>query len=831
MDDPWGSPWASSEAASKPDPPAPSPTTSNLLSPPPKAFFGSSSNLQSQSPWADNDGFRDWSGAEQTDVSANELDWGVWADPSSQNSQPSPRLDEFGKRGSIAWPSSAATSPGLRPLPRSRASSIFRHHSPDPWATEISYNNEVHDAPRPPSLSNALGLVAVESQDKTSESGSLAARKQDAVVNPKSVVDGSQPGQDDEIVQNNASQIPEPSSDSRDPRDSVANIAPKVEIHDAPSRPSSTFSQDSVGAAERQDSPITSIDEDPKLRLQAAPRKVSGKVQELVGMYDNMAKVTTDDSPEPTRLEPSRSRSRGRSPSQTRSAEAEEDADFGDFEDAKSEYDGSVAAGAYAPSASPKSSSTPKALSNEAPARNNASEPAEHQSTAPRISPVPVQQLIEKYGPIRFDVDLQSIDEIFPDLAQISNNNTDEAEAREIPDQVIRDNFTTISERKAWYRISRFGSMRRHDSGEEDNYHRVEWPTSRLHNDVIKIVRGWMEVDSISGRATLGAGNRTSVFNWDTSAAPVDLGQVFSRKTSISHSRTSSNAPKQSLDGSIQAPGSPAARSIKSPIKPPGASPMASFGWNSSRASITLPTTSQERRSSHTKSASQPTANIAQPQSETKAHAPVQPPKQPIPIETSLEGDDDDDEWGEMVSSPKIETQPSLSLNAQPLAAPVALADTSVKGDQNTSMTPKLSVSIPQSNQEPKTADQTGSSTKAQRVDPWPPADLSMFESSSARMPKSPKQDPWTFADFSVFEAPSSKSAPNVKGSSRPESRPDSQSLKDDHTNISTASVVETRPPLKAVLGPIQQPDEKHNQDEVVRKIVQALPDLSYMLR
>ncbi|KAI4860570.1 hypothetical protein F4820DRAFT_106911 [Hypoxylon rubiginosum] len=839
MDDPWGSPWASSEPTSKHDPPTPSPPN-NLLSPPPKAFFGSTSNLQSQSLWPDNDGFGDWAGTEQTDTA----DWGVWAEPSSQNSQPSPRPDESAKRGSIAWPSSAATSPGLRPIPRSRASSVFRHHSPDPWATEISLHNEAQDTPTTPSSSNALELAAVDSPREPAETRLPSARKQDAAESSEPGVDDAQSRQDGEITADNGLQIWESSpspKDSREPHDPNINITPKVEIHDTRSRPSSTFSRDSSVVVERQDSPITSIDEDPKTRLQAMPRKVSGKVQELVGLYDGLAKTITEESPAPTRLEPSRSRSRGSSRSQTRNAEAGEDADFGDFEDAKSEYDRTAADDSASPTFS-RRPSTPKALSKEISVQSQTREPADCQPTPSGISLVTVQQIIEKFGPIRFDVNLESIDKLFPDLAQGPSDNVEEEEADEIPDRVIDDNFTTISERKTWYRMSRFGSMRKHDSGDDDNYHRVEWSTSHLHSDTIKIVRRWMEEDSISGRVTLGAGKRTSVFNWDSSAAPVDLGKVFPRKESTTHSRTNSIPPKQSLEGSTHSASPPVVKSMKSPIKPPDAPPIPSFGWSSNGMSTTNPISNGKEQSGHAKSASQSTPTTTKSEPESTVHAPVQPPPQPIQTEATLE---DEDEWGEMVSSPKAETQPSSALKSQSLndrnyiaSAPVPPADT-IKPDgkskavsQSSSSVPKLSVSIPQSSQASKQAvNQSVSSAMAQRVDPWPLADFSIFENLSARTPKSPKQDLWPLADFSVFESPTSGSVSNWMGSLKSKSKPRPKPGENDQVRASTDTVAEARPPLKAVLGPIQKPGKERDQDEIVRNIVQNLPDLSYMLR
>ncbi|KAI0834685.1 hypothetical protein F5Y06DRAFT_150157 [Hypoxylon sp. FL0890] len=845
MDDPWGSPWASLETTSKHDSPTPSPPK-NLLSPPPRAFFGSTSNLQSQSPWADDVGFGDWTGTEQTDLTTNALDWGVWAEPPSRSSQPSPRPDDLVKRSSIALPSSAATSPGLRPLPRSRASSVFRHHSPDPWATEISLHDRRNDSPTRPS--DALGVAVISPRNGAVETPIPSAQLQEVEEVLEGRVDDAVSKEEIKTIIDNGSQVCEPPASSPDPVESHNlgfGSAPKVEVQDTASRPSSTFSIDSSNAIERQDSPITSIDEDPKLRLKNTSRKASGKVQELVGMYDDLAKVAIEEPLPSTRLDLPRERSRGRSPSQTRSGDGEDDVDFGGFEDAKSEYD-KPEPDFDAPLASSARSSTPKDQSKEKLLHRQSGEPPGHETAVSGATSVPIQQLVEKFGPIQFDIDFQSIDKLFPDLAQEADVNT--IENGEIPDRVIGDNFTTISERKTWYRISRYGSMRKHDSGDEDNYHRVEWSTTRLHSDVIKIVRRWMEEDSISGRVTLGAGKRTSVFNWDSSAAPVDLGKVFARKSSISRTPKSSIPPPTQDSRQSMGSDSELRRSIKSPIQPPDLAPpkkateIPSFGWSSetpSSSARVIP--SNNERSEHMKSASQHTPATIK--TETKAHGTVRKTPQLDQPGVVLE---DEDDWGEMVSSPQIEAGPGSTLIAQPLntanrvaPAPVSISNSVSKPElknvataESNNLTSKISVSIPQSSKVLKqVSDQTGSSAAAPRGDPWPLADVSIFESVSTRTTRSPQQEPWPLADFSVFESPSSRAMSNSTNSLKIKPKSNSKPRENTHNQTRTNEVPGAQTPLKAVLGPIHNSNHDREQDDIVKSIVQNLPDLSYMLR
>ncbi|ORX96229.1 hypothetical protein BCR34DRAFT_578798 [Clohesyomyces aquaticus] len=83
----------------------------------------------------------------------------------------------------------------------------------------------------------------------------------------------------------------------------------------------------------------------------------------------------------------------------------------------------------------------------------------------------------------------------------------------ECPDDPI---FTT-SARKAWYRLTRKQTMREFNSGnDDDNYVRVNWATSHIRSDVIKIVGRWQSEDRTSGRGHGGGAG----FNWDHRAAP-----------------------------------------------------------------------------------------------------------------------------------------------------------------------------------------------------------------------------------------------------------------------------------------------------------------------
>ncbi|KAI1466455.1 uncharacterized protein F4812DRAFT_434108 [Daldinia caldariorum] len=820
MDDPWGSPWALPENTSKNDPPIPSPPKS-LLSPPPRAFFGSASNFQSQSPWATEYAHGEWTSTEQADVAANVVDWGVWAEPSPLISQTSPKPDDFGKRSSVALPSSAATSPGLRPLPRSRTSSVYRHHSPDPWAAEVSLQDRKGDSSTPV---NALGINNINLQEELVEAPVSVVKTQDDATDSQAAredQDDIRTEKSEQILATESQvwELPSPSpSPSPSPRtqkrqDSGFSSTPKVDTQDTLSRPPSTLSLSSSRGVDHQDSPITSIDEDTKSCLPKTSRKDSGKVQELVGMYDGLTKIPREDPFRSTRLELPKTENRGRSPSQARR------------------------------------SSSPAPRSGDTSIEGHIQKSSEHEVALAATTSAPVQQIIDKYGPIQFDIDFQLVDKVFPDIAQDLKEDDNTRDNSGVPDQIIKDSFTAISERKTWYRLSRYGSMRKHDLGDDDNYHRVEWSTSRVHNDVIKIIRRWMEEDSISGRVTPGAGIRTSVFNWDSSAAPVDLGKVFARKTSITHSRkTSLPSTKHSLEKPAP-PTSP----IKSPIKPPDAVPdtprpasIPSFNWSSDAKSS--PTTQSISSSSDgvDRATNMRRPGVKTVTIETISHTTIPAPAQLSQGESHEESEDDDD-WGEMVSSPRVESQkgpalatelisnkngtPLLSTNSASNASNMAIInEKSIETAQSSSTAPGLSTlmlgAIPSPAQ--RSTQPASLTVETPKVDSWPAVDFSVFEGVSPQTPKSPRQDTWPFANLSIFESPASGSVPaliqppNIKSNLHSGPRTNNTNMNEE---VKTAKA-----PLKAVLGPIENKTRKQDEDNIVKNVVQNLPDLSYML-
>uniref|UniRef100_A0A0D2XV47 Uncharacterized protein n=1 Tax=Fusarium oxysporum (strain Fo5176) TaxID=660025 RepID=A0A0D2XV47_FUSOF len=160
---------------------------------------------------------------------------------------------------------------------------------------------------------------------------------------------------------------------------------------------------------------------------------------------------------------------------------------------------------------------------------------ASHEETSKEPAPAPPKPPSEPFA-----IDMTKLDDIFPSIE------TSFPSPEPIPDVIIDDSFTSISERKAWYLMSRPGSMRKHNLGDDENYVRVGWGNSQVREQAIRIVRRWMEEDSITGRVVLGRRGGAAgakIFNWDSSApsTEISISELLARKN---HSRQASAASK-----------------------------------------------------------------------------------------------------------------------------------------------------------------------------------------------------------------------------------------------------------------------------------------------
>jgi hypothetical protein len=282
--------------------------------------------------------------------------------------------------------------------------------------------------------------------------------------------------------------------------------------------------------------------------------------------------------------------------------------------------------------------------------------------------------------PDAFRVDTGLLDELFAH----SEENTD-------PDGAPDDPIYSTSARKAWYRLTRKQTMREFNNGnDDDNYIRVTWGISNIRSEVNKVVGRWAREDRISGT---GPGARAS-FYWDTPAS-VDLRATHNRQRP-SVSTTHPNAPaEESLpvlstnvpaafnwsSASISAdpwqetgPGLPSTSSPIAPIHPN----LTQVKTQEARAvSLDLPLQEPDV-AKHVQSMiathetpvvapliSPPPTNITVPSSDPWANIKTLDVASAPKDDLFTTPDDDDDEWGEMVSTPTVSTPPLTEPTSQ----------------------------------------------------------------------------------------------------------------------------------------------------------------------
>ncbi|KAK7740961.1 hypothetical protein SLS53_005024 [Cytospora paraplurivora] len=280
------------------------------------------------------------------------------------------------------------------------------------------------------------------------------------------------------------------------PNEQVGELATEKGVLDEglPKSPShsrhSSFSAPSQHG-ERPDSPITSMDEDAKDRL-PIPRRPSVNVQESVDPLDGSEKGYGDalTVPDPAR---------GRRRSSIRSARTDDASDFGDFEDAQS-------VSSAPQSRRPSVNGSPRPPSSQAVRARSLSRTTLQGGRVSTVTPTEQRNTFHHgtkvASQLKFNPDLESVDKLF-DVAKLDAEQPATKDySLDYVDGVIKDNFTSISERKTWWRISRNGTMRMHDSGDDDNYRRITWATSKTREDTNKIVRRWMEQGSYPGASS-----------------------------------------------------------------------------------------------------------------------------------------------------------------------------------------------------------------------------------------------------------------------------------------------------------------------------------------
>lgn len=806
MDDPWGSPWTSAAPAER----TPSPTKSakSDLEPPPRAFLSNSNSprlpaVSIQSPWADdNEGFGDWAAADPPTTIGHSASawgggWGGGSDTASINGHhltPTPKDEGFGfaQASPIAWPGSIAS-----PSAKNGSGSAFRQPSPDPWASEFDDLKNAGDTPRfvldSPPVPTRTGKeleseVENENQAPVWNDTDGGHRLNGSAEGSTDVID-EDTDHDVTAVDNTMDNVEEEGHDQSRPSTSS-------KPRSSHSRSSSASRHDSESDMDRQDSPITSIDEDAKSRITLPPRKVSGKIQVLVERFDGLAKAASEESLAVQRgseVTPQKARV------QDAESPLEDIADFSDFENAEA----ATPAGPN-PESSPTSSRlslvrtrTPRSRSPETPTRQRS--PLDTKTTRGHSTSESsnVQSPAKRRVSVIFDVDVQKVHNLFDDL-QLDPPASQSDIASALPDHIIDDSFTQISERKAWYRISRQGSSRMHNSGDDDSYRRVAWPTTTTHHDTLKIVRHWMEQDSITGRTTLGGGsNKTSMFNWDSSAEPVALHQVFARRRAQTHQRP------VSLQQPLKPPLAMSAAITLSTEKPSDASknskqrpmsladpPAAAFGWS---------TTPVEPPVERLQPAIPDRPESDQWQAQTAPQVPpgvIFPPSLPVARQ-----EDDEDEWGEMMSSP---------VKANFSRPGVDIIDVPTTG----------TTSFASSSNEPPAVP-----TGLQRAEvPGNIIPDSLTHPQHTVPQKQLSSDPWATSDqLSIFDTPAE---PNVKAKITDTGFPPTSPLA-----ILSPLTVSNMTPIEQTSTTPSPTVDSTEADSLVRQIVDNLPDLSYMLR
>ncbi|KAK0660092.1 putative glucan 1, 4-alpha-glucosidase [Cercophora samala] len=828
MDDPWRSPWTATDVDPDKDhkPPSRSPSKSDLAPPPRALLSGSSSPRISaaveSSPWGDDgDGFGDWAGASTpaADASSVHSGWGGgWA--TSPNLAPVRRDDDSGRLSPIAWPGNIAT-------PKPANGSAFRQPSPDPWASESSFDRRPTEIDAPQVVVD-LASPRAATFETLHDSTNLGAIGLDAGWHSASVEEnGAGPTEVADPLKHEEKRVEDPIQ--------LPNQNSEIRSY-TPSNEETDHDDD------HQDSPITSIDEDHRGR-QREPGRPAGKVQELVVKFDGLAKAKSQES-----LRVPRPKSSG---SMDKRDASSENGEFSEFEDTEE----------VGPCPPPDPVEQPVAPQNSEDAERPVTPPSSQDVESP-LTPPSSKPKCEDGTPMKafsqetastatspaaaprtridrptFAVNLDKVSELFESMkvpASLPIINID----GEIPERVITDSFSEISERKVWYRLSRLGSTRRHNAADEDSYRRVTWPTSTVRQEVIAIVRRWMEEDSIAGRVALGGGiskTQKNMFGWDSSAEPVGLDAVFGKRKP--ESRPTPPEPIQISDppaSVVKEPNPISSRSAHSLASPPPAlqsPPVASFGWSESPAFAPAPTTilappPRPSTGRNAPSASHSTANHSRTASQPSVIAAVFPPT-PTPEANHDEEEDDEEDWGEMVSSP-IESKPAgFQSFDDAFALPVtptpvqALADGEATGDPN-----------PPTN------------------DPWSTTDLSMFDapaltSSQSKAPAAlptPSDTPTTLAfspivvtfPLSLSETPTPSPTFKPPAQTSPPPPPPKTLLNARPFTPSVPSRLSEHMSVPPdVVEPVQDPINEHttNDDEVAKQIISNLPDLSYMLR
>ncbi|EGS17574.1 uncharacterized protein CTHT_0069090 [Thermochaetoides thermophila DSM 1495] len=622
MDDPWGSPWATTNSPK--DQTSTLPHKSDIA--PPHTFISPSPSPRlhedlKQSPWdSDDAGFGEWAGRSDEPLGHSVWNNG-WEEPCAKlTSTPhGDRAPDAANR--FSWAALVATPKGPNDLHLLSAAL-------DPWAIDEAVEKALADKIIAPEfVRTASPVQASPSSFDTQLRGTMNRQSLDLVE--------SSGKSKDQYILGSVSGHPLTGGQSAAEREGQS---------------SGQSLENTDREDERQDYPIAPADDDAGSLRPALP-KSSGKVQELVVKFDGLARAAIEEH-----LAIQQHRIRSRSPADSRMLSGvADDTEFGDFEDAD-QKDLALASDCAQMSEASTTLKSPNSSTATAAAAANP-------------------------DALNFSVDFSLVDKLFK--VPMKRSSAMSVMNADIPDRIIEDNFRELSQRRTWYRISRLGSCRRHAAADDDSYRRVLWRSSVVHNETIKIVRRWMEEDSLIGRATLGGGKtQKNMFGWDSPAEPVTLDEVFRKPKSHSTMRClqlpSANVLSRSGSGddSPHKLGHCSSGSVGSGVVAfswSTTSPMQSThgAVNATQAGISSDSAVSVDEVPDASSTLDSISPAALPSRQTLSSATaLTPPSitnyspRPDKLNPKSEHDDDNEEWGDMVSSPAASNPTVNSLNA-----------------------------------------------------------------------------------------------------------------------------------------------------------------------
>ncbi|CZT43207.1 uncharacterized protein RSE6_03206 [Rhynchosporium secalis] len=846
MDDPWGSsPWADDVQLPNPikiEEYAHQPTTPVRLK-----RLGLEERLNS--PWGNDDdssGFGNWAAFPEDTQQTAGLDGTADGSGKQLRDVENPTVSES-KDLSVAWDSQSTT--GCEGTSFSDlgltlgAPTISRQPSPDPWAVEVQTGEQESEEIRGGDILPVCSKVPIPRSNR-SEVPVLQDRRLsvETLVRNECHENGENTTIGDGHPEANASDL---NTDEYRENHSGGLLRLESQESDPVSRPSSSPSEHSQHEELSQESPRTSFDEEPKFKRPETSRKVSTKVHELVQHLDILAK--TDDD------EPAANRSVSADSAKSQELEDESDIskeydDFGDFEEGQSDDEGA-------------------GLDDPQPTMQTSSE-IHDRRTDQHQEPTPSEIALKRdYGIVEYAFEASKLESIFSSSTPQSTS-----ENIFIPDLVPSDNFTSAEQRKIWHRISRYGTKRKHDNGNDENYVRAGWKPSTVREDTLKIVSRWIEEDRISGRVVLGGGSKGStVFGWNNPKAPaVPLSDVFVKhrkrmSTVSSTAKPASVVPREWPQGlaressdekphifsskprrtsSINAVSAPKSFDVQDSPVPY----IPSFGWNSGSGDTNADASrlSPRKTSSFSRTDSRPPGaalaplksqpshplislaipsyNVPSQDSTTTASTDDQISLVPQhnPIHTGLSMSNvfnEDDDWGEMVSTPATPALPvvpqSRGLRHKKSQSFGVMRPSQTQGGShgwNNDEHKKTHRSI--TSFEGIRSQQILGPTFSSHCVP-PIVDLSTVPLKLHEGPQPPPSDPWVSADFSIFDtAPAPLPIPFVSLISKA---------------AGPAMVKVHAPPPAPARN--QKLKEEVEQDRIVQSVVKGLPDLSYMLR